>query len=253
MFGRVARSALISTLILLLAGILFYPMKPWFADEGKPKALVVKVEGKPTYTRNGKSFPVISKLVLKTNDTVQAPKGSVATVMLGSGITCRIGSDTMDTKMVISELDKVGKGNKASVDVKSGTVAAMVNSKEQKQNFTINTPTAVASVRGTSFLVDASKDSTALMVDEGGVEFENALGKDGDKALVEAGSKAVSDLGGIEVSLLLAYEKARLEVLDTLEVFDTDYYEDSIGEAFDAVGDTMKDGIDSLDKLRKDL
>jgi len=64
------------------------------------------------------------------------------------------------------EYDKAGGREKTSLDIKTGKILVGVQKLEAKNNseFSIKTPTALAAVRGTRFVVDVGEDETTNIV-----------------------------------------------------------------------------------------
>jgi hypothetical protein len=93
------------------------------------------------------------------------------------------------TRLSLEEIQNIGGDESASLYLETGRVRADVNPPSGgKTDFTVRTPTATASVRGTSF----DFDGTNLTVDQGRVHIS---GGDGSGTYVGAGHRAVSNPG----------------------------------------------------------
>lgn len=83
------------------------------------------------------------------------------------------------------KIDSLGRSTK--LGLKRGKLLTALKKLAKDENFVIETPTAVAGVRGTSFLVDATSKSTKIAVLTGAVE----VGSGASKKIVNQYKKAV--------------------------------------------------------------
>ncbi len=86
----------------------------------------------------------------------------------------------------------------------------------QKYDIRVQGPTAVALVRGTTFIVEAEEQTTRVLVGEGEVEVQ---GPGAANLFVKAGEKAMAELGpnktiGIEKNMMDDFEQSRMRMLE---------------------------------------
>lgn len=129
-------------------------------------AQVVSVSGKVEVLNGNTWKPISSGDSLKSGDTIQTG--------FKSGAVLKIKESTVNvaalTRMTVEQLsEKSGKDN-VRVFVKTGGVKSNVQkSNGKKVGFTVRTPVATASVRGTEFSVENTFDSTQVNTTRGKV------------------------------------------------------------------------------------
>jgi hypothetical protein len=109
-----------------------------------------------------------------------------------SGAVIAIGNSTLSvqplTRLSLEELVRAEGSERAAINLRAGRIRAEVNPPAgTKIDFTVRSPTATASVRGTSFEFDGA----VLKVDEGRVRL---AGGDGAGTYVAAGHEAKTDI-----------------------------------------------------------
>ncbi|MBI3549383.1 MAG: FecR domain-containing protein [Elusimicrobia bacterium] len=139
--------------------------------------------------------PVVQGYVLAPGDEIKTERGSRAVLTFEDGSKVEIGSDSQFT------LDEA-KPEKSQMKLSFGFLKAWVV-KTVKQRFTVRTPTAVCSVRGTEFGVNVGRDGTSNvelfkgLLAVGDTKGNEVLLKDGQKVDVnQNGIGKVSTLGG---------------------------------------------------------
>ncbi len=129
---------------------------------------------------------------LKSNDLLNTGKRSVAVLKFVDGSILRVRENT--TIMIFA--DKKEKGLVKNTKLENGKIVFDVNKQIDDDKFIITTPTAVATIRGTSGLVETLSDgSTLLMVETGIVEVES-LGDKRETKSIEAGVTSVINPDG---------------------------------------------------------
>ena len=98
---------------------------------------------------------------------------------------------------------RVGKGLEKNLEITGGTVRAVV-SKQRRGEFSVTSPTSVASVKGTSFwMVTNSQTGDAVYNEEGVVQLTNLVS--GDVADLLANQTGISTTdGGLSVAATIA-------------------------------------------------
>ena len=134
--------------------------------------------------------------LFKVNQRLKTDSDSAAQLLFFKGARVRIGSDAeviLQQSQAVSGADKKLLSKKVNLNLE-GQLYYQSERLEPEQDFSVHTPTAVASVRGTEFLLSSSKQITVLDVHEGRVEFK---AKTGDaSAIVTAGQRATIDGNG---------------------------------------------------------
>ncbi len=145
---------------------------------------------------------------LQTRDELKTGEKSVAVLRFLDGSTIRVRENTS----IKVYADKVGKGLKKNTAIDVGKVRFEVEKQEEEDEFIIITPTAVATIRGTTGLVSVLEDGTTLLsVEEGIVEVKAIVGA-GESGTVEAGKTSfISQEGKVNI------ENTSTELLNELK------------------------------------
>ncbi len=128
-------------------------------DSGKVVAKLVKTDG--VVKVNGKA--ALAGAELRSGDRVEAPGRSFADIEFTSGHKTRL----LNGKVQITE-----KGQATSLRLSEGKLFVAVKKLKSDETLTIYTPSSVAGVRGTQFVIEEKKagGGTYLGVVEGAVE-----------------------------------------------------------------------------------
>ena len=164
-----------------------------FLDPGDtPVALVKKIVKNVQYAKINQNLWEEAKtgLPLNSGEKVKTGSKSIALILFtdGSGLlTVRENSIlTINSKLENKKLNK-------DTFIEKGTVSFDVN-KQEDEEFKFTTPTAVASIRGTTGLFDVADNGESKMIlESGSVEL---LTKSGKKVTLTAGNTVVFDLAG---------------------------------------------------------
>jgi hypothetical protein len=108
--------------------------------------------------------------VLKANDRIITGSKSLADLTLSNSCLVRVSENT--SVKISSLIDKIG--NETQMDMDKGKLHVTL-SKLSKGAFSVKTPTAVASVRGTSFRVSVADDSSRIDVLKGKVSVNPVM------------------------------------------------------------------------------
>lgn len=178
-------------------------------------AVAIKVKGKVSILYKGNDTDQILKSgsPLSNQDRIITDKdGFVMIMYLDDKTVVKIlGNSTLD---ILG--DRSGKTINKSIDIKYGKIAANVKPQDGK-DFTISTPTSVASVKGTELAInsDPSRGDSFTLI-EGLIEITNSV--TGESTDVQQGETAVSTPeGSLEVSKtseedLDAFEEASIDI-----------------------------------------
>ena len=161
-------------------------------------AAILYIESGIVEVDNGNGWQVASdEMQLHLNDKVRTSASSSASIALYEGEIIRLEENT---EVSIDELSQ----ESITINQKSGSTWNKITKISGIKDYDVETPTTVATVRGTGFGVRISAE-TDLLVDEGIVNFKYGS----DEADVNAGEKAVTG-GSIDISALTAEDIAWL-------------------------------------------
>ena len=155
------RTALLSLCLLSLA-------LPAAAETGAaPAAQITKVAGTAEVVRGGKAQPATQGMAIEAGDQLKTGADGLVDLSLNGLAGCRLLGST-EVSLAATEQDKM------AVSVTTGNVILNLNQLSSGSAFKLETPTAIAAVRGTQFWgrVDAASGApaTTLAVREGSVE-----------------------------------------------------------------------------------
>ncbi|MCP5502465.1 MAG: FecR domain-containing protein [Leptospiraceae bacterium] len=154
------------------------------------RARVSFIQGTITVTsENGMQKKISIGSSLEEKDKIETGKDSYLELLLVSGAKIRLKSQT---NLVLQELSPDKKNTE--LKLLNGTLISTVNKKNKEESFKVETPTAVAGVRGTLFLIKVeTKDGeirTQLGVKEGQVVI-NGINKSLEEIVVQANEEVV--------------------------------------------------------------
>ena len=163
-----------------------------FAKENKRTATVIDFDGEVSLTKKGekKEFTIFKDMKLSEGDTIITGKDSFVEILLDDDKEIKVGEDTKVDLRELKEEDE-DEGEQTTFKVWRGKIWANIKKAlKPKSNFEINTPTSVAGVRGTKFLVEYKDRTSNIHVVEGVVKTRVHTiekGKDGkyEKIIVE--------------------------------------------------------------------
>ena len=198
---------LISVALLIITGL--------FAAE-TPVALTLRIRGEITLFREQKESRLQEGLPLINNDILSSKDDSFAFIkFIDDGATFRLFPNTILTINASREEDKL---NKTSF-LRIGNIFSSINSR--KGRYEIETPTTVASVKGTEGFIEAEDDGTTYIVTLKGIfEVENTIS--GRKADVPAGYTGKSSPNGeLEVYQTEEIDPEWLEAIEDMPYSET--------------------------------
>ena len=113
--------------------------------------------------------------IVTQGTTIKAGKNSTAAIQFGDGIVICILSECEVS------LNSILEKGKTDLSLSSGTLLSKVKKLKKKESYIIKTPTMVASIRGTTFMVAHYPNETKVAVKDGLVHVEaSALKTDQD-------------------------------------------------------------------------
>ncbi|MBE7438055.1 MAG: FecR domain-containing protein [Spirochaetales bacterium] len=173
--------------------------------------LVVQVSGKVFFMRGEKQVAVKNKDIIEESDVLRTEKNGRLTLQFTSGLICQAAGDTT---LEIKRLLQLTRGKSVRLSVR-GNLA--LHAEGDYADLTIDTPTAVASVRGTELIVEATDEQAAVLVNSGTVDVSNAKGK--FRTAVKAGNKAICTDDAVRTEILDRYEKQKFAIIERFMKF----------------------------------
>lgn len=222
-------------------------------QEDAPLARVSFVTGTVSYVRAGAESAVKSGDILQSGDLVKTGAASSAELYVkDQGIVRLSANSEMDIAALAQE--------RTELKMKDGSAAFFLKKQGRNGEFTVTSPTAIAGVRGTVFLVDVQKsgDSKIALFD-GAIELQN---NQGQKIIMDKAGEAIvgknTALNDKSVQPLSSKSLANLKemaVFQKSEILEFNTLLDEIGSSQamrDLQGkESVESGFDKL-KDRKD-
>lgn len=131
--------------------------------------------------------PAAAGATVTSNTIISTGFRSSAVIVIGSSVI------TVNplTRLTLAEIQRAGNSENINVNLQAGRVRVEVNPPAgSRANFTVQTPSATASVRGTTF----EMDNDNLVVDEGRVIIN---GTGGVAVMVDGGNSTFSNASGV--------------------------------------------------------
>lgn len=144
------------SILLILGALLSFCGKKTGQAPGQTtlKAAITFINGQVELERSGTREPAAVGAVLAPTDVVITGAGASAEMMMkGFGIV-KIGADS---RIRVISLVEGGSGSTAEIKLERGDLASFIKKKQTGDNYSVVTPTAIAGVRGTSFLTSVER------------------------------------------------------------------------------------------------
>lgn len=148
---------------------------------------------------------------LETNDQLRTGDKSVAVIRFVDGSSLRVREYTLVTIFA----DKKERGLIKNTKIDVGKMRFDIEKQQDEDEFIITTPTAVATIRGTSGMVNVLEDGRTILTVESGVVDVRALFGAQQSGSVQAGNTSVITQDG-DVSITRADEQQLNEVRNSL-------------------------------------
>ncbi|MDW7975591.1 MAG: FecR family protein [Leptospiraceae bacterium] len=177
------------------------------------KGLVVYTKGKSYLTRDGQKKEIQIRTLIEEKDIITTEKESSLHVQLANGVMIRIGANT---KIEFEKILKAIQQYEYKLVLRQGEVLTKIDKQKEKRiQFDVQAPTAIASVRGTEFLMDADTKKTLIAVNDGSLMVMDINQK--ERVILNSGEKIIATYEAFEKSLLEDYEKKKFELLQEFE------------------------------------
>lgn len=134
---------------------------------------VTRLAGSVTIIRNGAESAAAAGQEVLVSDSVRAAADARAEVTFSDGSVLTVGPNS---EVAISFFAPEAQESSAVLDVIAGIARLTVNKATSWGRFDVRTTTAVASVRGTDYLVENTGAKTAVFVAEGRVAVSSRAG-----------------------------------------------------------------------------
>mgnify|MGYP001210572820 CR=1 FL=1 len=226
--------------ILSFMAALFWVAAPLRADDPAKLALVVFKQGDASIVRGGKTIPAkVKDLIYEKDEIITGASGELS-IQLSSGVLVKISSGS---KLVIDGIARSNQNTDLAIRLENGTILGQASKDGKKLDMKIQSPTAIAGVRGTEFIIDANQEQTSVLVNEGVVNVSNSAGE--VNVDVEPGNKVVSDGKELISSVLEAFEKQRFEIFER--------FNKEKQKSFDVVVDQVRRNKELMEQQKQNL
>ncbi len=179
---------------------------------GNSKGLVVYTKGECYLIRNNSQSSLKVNTIILEQDIIKTKKNSNVNIQLSNGVLIRIGEESQITlKKILNQ----NRDEEFELQLNNGNILSKVEKEKNKNKnikLNIQSPTAIASVRGTEFYVETS---TTIAVNQGKVEVSSIDGT--QKQTVEAGEKIMATFQELKKSILETYEKEKFKMIQELD------------------------------------
>ena len=142
-----------------------------------------RIAGELTLIRGAQSVPAGPGMAVRQEDAVATGADGRVEIVFHDGSTLALGSGT--SVSIAAYAAPSGGAGRALLDLIDGILRLTLAPERSWQSFRVRSATAVASVRSTDWIVDASRASTAVFVVEGRVAVDSRAGLGG--IVLEAG------------------------------------------------------------------
>lgn len=153
------------------------------AQEDVTVGRIGRIAGEVTLIRGTQSMPASSGMAVRQEDAVATGADGRVEVVFNDGSILALGSGT-SVSIAAYAAPSSGAG-RALLDLIDGILRLSLAPGRSWRSFELRSATAVASVRSTDWIVDASRASTAVFVVEGRVAVDSRAGLGG--IVLEAG------------------------------------------------------------------
>lgn len=183
------------------------------------RTIVSHISGDVLLERAGEQSPIATGQELQAQDfLVTGDSSSVDLAVTGYGVV-KIGSAT---RVQVQSLTKTTGGSEARLRLERGSVASFINRQDKNDRFSIESPTAIAGVRGTSFLMsvdDSSKTPRVKVAVLSGAVAVQVPGQS-DEVILEKNSQLVVDgFNRINRDMVRPLSDDSLKAIKSLAVF----------------------------------
>lgn len=159
-------------LITLIIFLFFLSPSIIFSEE---IAHLTNIKGKVFLIRGGKTQTPVNNLALYPKDIIETLKNSSCEIFF-TDLSITLLEE--NTKLILKAISKTQNNKQANYFLNAGKIFSTVSKLNKNDSFNIQTPIAIAGIRGTEFSVDAENNSSEVAVYDGDVEV-TTLSKEG--------------------------------------------------------------------------
>jgi hypothetical protein len=159
--------------VISVAGIGLFSGGRFAWAQGGTIGMVSRSAGSVAIIRGGATMPGTANAEVAESDQVRTGADGRAEVTFTDGSVLTVGPDS---EIAISTFAPDPAESNAVFDLLSGIARLTVNKATEWGSFEVRTATAVASVRGTDYLVEETGTASAVFVSEGRVSVSSRVG-----------------------------------------------------------------------------
>jgi|JI10StandDraft_1071094.scaffolds.fasta_scaffold196075_2 hypothetical protein len=156
--------------------------------QGAAVGRMSRVAGEVSIQRGASTLSGAVDAPVEVTDRIRTGADSRAEITFSDNSVMTVGPDS---EVAIASFAPAAEESNAVLDLLSGIVRVTVNAATDWGRFEVRTATAVASVRGTDYLVELTEKGSAVFVAEGRVAVSSRVG---------AGSVVIREGQGVDVS-----------------------------------------------------
>ncbi|MBL8020806.1 MAG: FecR domain-containing protein [Leptospirales bacterium] len=183
--------------------------KPGIKNQEYPAARVMFVTGQAQIVGADKNLAVGD--YIKEGDRLKTgPAATLEIFVRGQGIF-RMAEQS---ELLVAQAQE---NVKTRIDLKTGSTAVFLKKLERQGEFVVSTPTALAGVRGTTFLVSIEEKATRVALYDGAIRLENNAGK--DLIMDQSGEIVIRDGEDLTRNAIRPLSPGALAILKRLAVF----------------------------------
>lgn len=179
--------------------------------DANPVARLTLTKGEVIIVEGGSTHPASAGQTIMAGQTVRTGTDSMAELFVRDQGIVRISENA---EFGVKRMDASG----AEFDQTKGSTAVFLKKMRQDTDFKISTPTSVAAVRGTSFIIDVkSKNEANYALFDGAIELTNKKGQ--QIVLDRKGEITLTEKGDISKEAIRPLSKESLQKLKKMAVF----------------------------------
>ncbi|MCR9144648.1 MAG: FecR domain-containing protein [bacterium] len=183
------------------------------------RTIVSHAAGDVLLERSGEQSPITTGQELQAQDFLITGDGSsVDLAVTGYGVV-KIGAGT---RVQVQSLTKSTGGSEARLRLERGNVASFINRQDKNDRFSIASPTAIAGVRGTSFMMsvdDSRKDPRVKVAVLSGAVAVQVPGQSEEVILEKNSQMTIDGFNRINRNMVRPLSEDSLNAIKTLAVF----------------------------------
>ena len=182
---------IVAIIVIVLLVMFVLPL----ISKSEPAVLIID-KGSVEINHGSGWSPAASGIALRANDAVRTLTDSQASIIFFGSSAVRL---DQNTEVKISELLADKENTKVSLNQESGRIWNKVTKLSGFEDYSIETPTAVATVRGTGFDSKVTGKDSDITLIEGKLAVDSIKKEDGKKTKVYPKAKTTEESGYFEI------------------------------------------------------